>query len=181
MPGGSRTHSGFTARIRESAPDSGPSSRRINTTGPRVLLIEDDLVTRGKLEQILQKRGAEVFPVSGPSEAIYFLQTALEDSARPIMTILDVLMPGLDGPLFVNMLRSDPRLAGAPVVLISALSAPALEQTMRDWRADGFILKARGLLHVDQAFEAWLDRISNRVSGAPSARRSGPPSSSNVG
>lgn len=175
----SRPLSGFVPAARESSPESGPHSRRGGATGPRVLLVEDDHVTRAKLEQILVRRGAEVLSAAGPGEAIYLLQT-LEESARPFMTILDVLMPGLDGPLFVQMLRGDPRLAGAPVVLISALSAPALEQTMRDWRADGFILKSRGLLHVDQAFEAWLDRISNRISGVPS-RRSGSPSSSSAG
>jgi CheY-like chemotaxis protein len=145
-----------------------------------VLIVEDDEASRSKLGDILVRRGAEVFSAAGPGEAIYMLQS-LEESDRPMLVLLDVLMPGLDGPLFVQYLRSDPRVAGAPVVLISALSAPALEQTMRDWRADGFILKSRGLLHIDQALESWLGRIANRVSGPPSVRRSGPPSSSTVG
>ena len=118
---------------------------------------------------------------SGPSEALYQLSTVGDAGGRPTMVLLDVLMPGFDGPLFIKMLRADPRFAGAPMVLISALSAPALEQTMRDWQADGFILKSRGLLHIDEAFSAWFERMSSRISGSPVARRTGPPSSSSVG
>ncbi len=159
---------------------SGPVSYR--GVAPRVILIEDDAITRGKLEQMLSKRGAEVISASGPSEAVYLMSTLDEPNGRASIVILDVLMPGLDGPLFVNMLRSDPRLLGAPIVLISALSAPVLEQTMRNWRADGFILKSRGLLHIDEAFEAWFARLAVKISGHPASQGSGrPPSSSSVG
>lgn len=141
-------------------------------SAPRVLLIEDEPVSRGKLEQMLQRRGAEVVSVAGPSEAIYALQTMEEWPARPVMVILDVLMPGLDGPLFVAMLRQEPKIGGAPIVLISALAPAVLERTMHDWAADGFILKSRGLLHIDQAFDAWIARLKARSgSGAPSSRR----------
>ena len=125
-----------------------------------MLLIEDDSITRNKLEQMLTKRGAEVLSASGPGEAIHLLSTLDASRDRWSIVFLDVVMAGLDGPLFVNMLRSDQRLQGAPIVLISAISSPALERTMHDWRADGFILKSRGLLHIDQAFDAWFVRMA---------------------
>ena len=154
-------------------PSNPPSNPVIRSdSAPRVLLIEDEVASRHKLEQMLAKKGAEVTSVAGPGEALYALSMMEEWVARPVMVILDVLMPGLDGPLFVATLRQHPKIGGAPIVLISALAAPVLERTMHDWAADGFILKARGLLHIDQAFDAWIARLRARAqSGPPNSKR----------
>lgn len=140
--------------------------------GPRVLIVEDDPIVRAQLEKILARRGAEIISASGPSEALYLLSSVEGPARRGALVILDVLMPGLDGPLFVKLLRSDDRLPDAPIVLVSALSAPILERTMTQWDADGFVLKSRGLLHVEGAIEGWFVRIAERRAGPSRSRRS---------
>lgn len=44
---------------------------------------------------------------------------------RPDMVLLDVMMPGLDGPGTLARMRADPALAGIPVVFLTAKALPA--------------------------------------------------------
>jgi CheY-like chemotaxis protein len=44
---------------------------------------------------------------------------------RPDMVLLDAMMPGLDGPATLARMRADPRLAGIPVVFLTAKALPA--------------------------------------------------------
>jgi DNA-binding response OmpR family regulator len=39
---------------------------------------------------------------------------------RPDLLLSDVMMPGLDGFGLVREIRSDPKLAGVPIILLSA-------------------------------------------------------------
>jgi CheY-like chemotaxis protein len=49
-------------------------------------------------------------------------QQALVDAAReqPDVILLDVMMPGMDGPTTARRLREEPRTAGIPVILLTA-------------------------------------------------------------
>ena len=42
------------------------------------------------------------------------------DGARPDVIMLDVMMPGMDGPTVLERLRAEPALASIPVVFITA-------------------------------------------------------------
>ena len=59
----------------------------------KILVAEDDLVTRRILEAYLAKWGYEVVMVADGQEAWRFLQ---QDDA-PRLAVLDWMMPGMDG------------------------------------------------------------------------------------
>ncbi len=44
--------------------------------------------------------------------------------ARPDLLLLDVMMPGLDGPATLKRLRADPRLKDLPVIFMTAKALP---------------------------------------------------------
>jgi CheY-like chemotaxis protein len=123
------------------------------------LVVDDDDASLRTFERLLSKvPGVEILAAQTPSQALG-LVAMLEPSPQPIVAFLDVLIPGMDGPRFVHALRTMPSFGGAPIVLVSALSATALDSKALEWGASGVIQKARGLIHVDQEFKGWLDRV----------------------
>jgi len=124
-----------------------------------VLLVDDDPPSLRAFQRVLARRDLEVLSACTVSEA-FGLVTMLDPTPHPMVAFVDVLMPGMDGPRFVHALRSVPAFGRSPVVLVSGLSSGALEKTALDWGANGFILKSRGLLNLDQEFNGWIDRAS---------------------
>lgn len=84
---------------------------------PRVVVVaEDDPVIRELLAEVL---GAEldvyVVTAADGAEALRVLERV-----RPALVVTDVMMPGVDGLELARRICDDPRLAGVPVVAISA-------------------------------------------------------------
>ena len=86
---------------------------------PLVLVAEDDAELRAALVRTL----GEAFRV----EAVADGRAAFEAvrRLRPAVVVSDVMMPGLDGVGLVRALRSEPWGEAVPVVLVTALDAPA--------------------------------------------------------
>lgn len=82
----------------------------------RILLIDDEpdiqLVVRIALENV----GGFTVRVCPEGEAA--VVSALE--FRPHLILLDVMMPGMDGPSVLHLLQSTRALAGIPVVFMTA-------------------------------------------------------------
>jgi CheY-like chemotaxis protein len=88
---------------------------------PRILYVEDEpdiqTVARMALEMV---GGFEVKICSSGEEAV----GEAEDFA-PDMILLDVMMPGMDGPSTLEALRKKPSLADTPVAFMTAKVQPA--------------------------------------------------------
>ncbi|MEY4669139.1 MAG: hypothetical protein RL518_1838 [Pseudomonadota bacterium] len=80
--------------------------------GCRVLVVDDSPVARKVLERSLQRAGMTTFAVPSADKASEFLEKHTVD----IIT-LDVTMPGLDGPTWLNSRRIAG--LGVPVVIVS--------------------------------------------------------------
>ena len=90
-------------------------------TLPRILYVEDepDIQTVAKIA-LETVGGFEVKVCSSGQEAL----SAAEDFA-PDMILLDVMMPGMDGPSTLEALRKKPSLAETPVAFMTAKVQPA--------------------------------------------------------
>lgn len=143
------------------APVSSPGLQRQRSTSHVrrfALVVDDDDSALRTFERLLAKHQVEILSAKTPSQALG-LVSMLDQTPQPIVAFLDVLIPGMDGPRFVHALRTMPSFGGAPIVLVSALSGNALDAKALEWGASGIIQKARGLIHVDQEFAGWLERI----------------------
>jgi phosphoserine phosphatase RsbU/P len=78
----------------------------------RILIAEDDLVSRRVLELTLKNWGHEVAVTCDGNEA----WEELRRPGAPALAILDWMMPGIDGPTLCRKVRSE--LAGRPAYLI---------------------------------------------------------------
>jgi signal transduction histidine kinase/CheY-like chemotaxis protein len=83
-----------------------------------LLIVDDDRSFIQLVRRLVQAHGkpVEVSWVCDGSEAIELLKRR-----KPDLILLDIALPGLDGRGVAQAIREDPRLAGTPVVAVSAL------------------------------------------------------------
>jgi CheY-like chemotaxis protein len=86
-----------------------------------VLVVDDDRDIRETIQEILEYEGYEVATARNGLEAL-----AVARDARPMVILLDLFMPVVDGTEFRRRQQEDQALAGIPVVVISA--AAGLEE-----------------------------------------------------
>jgi CheY-like chemotaxis protein len=101
-----------------------------------VLLAEDEGSLLGALSYVLQMEGFQVLTASDGDEALVIARRE-----RPLVAILDVLMPRMGGDAVCSSMRADPALDSTFVVLISALPARQAERIARESDADLFLRK----------------------------------------
>ncbi len=90
-----------------------------------VLVIDDDENAREILSRGLAKEGFRVLRASSGEEG---LTVAREQ--RPDVITLDILMPGMDGWAVLKTLKSDPKVAEIPVVLITMVDGRDMGKTL---------------------------------------------------
>jgi CheY-like chemotaxis protein len=90
-----------------------------------VLVIDDDDNAREILARGLAKEGFRVLRASSGEEG---LKVAREQ--RPDVITLDILMPGMDGWAVLKTLKSDPKVAEIPVVLITMVDGRDMGKTL---------------------------------------------------
>jgi adenylate cyclase len=82
-----------------------------------VLVVDDEEQNRVLLCDSLEAQGYEIAEAENGEQA---LQRVAECS--PNVVLLDVMMPGMDGFEVCRRLKGDPRTAGIPVLMVTALS-----------------------------------------------------------
>ena len=92
----------------------------------KILIIDDDIDTLKLVGLMLERQGYEITVASNGSVGLN--KAAAE---RPQLILLDVMMPDLDGYEVTRRLRSDPALAGIPIIMFTA-------KTMVDDKVAGF-------------------------------------------
>ena len=125
-------------------------------TSGRVLLCDDSPIALEAIGSRLQESGLDVVMTQSPREA---LGLATEGPQPFDLLILDVMMPGLDGPEVCRRLRADPRTQTVPIVLVTALPPATLAVQLRGCPYDE-------LLPKPFAIEAVL-AIAERYAGPP--------------
>lgn len=118
----------------------------------RVLYVDDDQDLRAMAELALGVVGGlEVFLCASGDAAV---ETARRCGAQ--LVLLDVMMPGMDGPATLAALRADPCTAGLPVLFVTALDLPDEQSALLALGAAGIIAKPLDLMEMaKQVRAAW--------------------------
>ncbi len=82
----------------------------------KVLLVDDDEDIRVIGEMALTEVGGLTTVMAGSGEQA----VAMADAEQPDVILLDVMMPGMDGPTTFRRLREQPSTANIPVVFVTA-------------------------------------------------------------
>ena len=115
-----------------------------------VLIVEPNSRTRSLIRGVLAREGFEVLAASNAEEGWGKMASA---RAVPAIVLAEAKLEGSDGFAFCNRLRSDPRTAQVPIILMSRGSGIENEDLATRSGADDFVCKpafARDLLSLVQ-------------------------------
>ena len=102
----------------------------------RILLIEDNEKNRYLVSFLLRGRGWEVVHAEdGPTGV------ALGGQIDPVLILLDIQLPGMDGYAVAHALRADPRLAAIPIVAVTSYAMPGDRERCLAAGCNGYIEK----------------------------------------
>jgi len=107
---------------------------------PSVLIVDDVRLFADVVGSALRRAGYSVDVVGNGRDALEFVRTR-----RPALVILDIAMPIMGGLEALRALRddADPRVAGTPVLVVTASSGPAQTAEATKLGVHGQMLKSR--------------------------------------
>jgi two-component system, OmpR family, response regulator len=104
----------------------------------QVLYVDDDADIRTIVGMSLALDPAIAVQVAASGEEGLKM---LHAGPRPDIILLDVMMPGMDGPQMLDILRADPKSADIPVAFITAKGRQSDVESYLSRGATGVILK----------------------------------------
>lgn len=138
--------------VQANAPEQTPS---VNCPPLTILLIEDVPLNADIAIALLEQRGHSVVHAETGEDALALLET--EDELD--LVLLDMQLPDMDGDVIARYIRSEPRLANLPVVMLSANVRKA-QEALSDVRLDGVLSKP---LNTDKLDHLLLELFSPSV------------------
>jgi two-component system OmpR family response regulator len=102
-----------------------------------LLYVDDDADIREIVEMSLSLDGdVRVTTSAGGEQALASMRVE-----QPDLVVLDVMMPGMDGPTVLAHMRADPQLARIPVIFMTAKANAQEVSRFRQLSAIGVIAK----------------------------------------
>lgn len=120
-----------------------------------ILVIDDEEDLVELVRYNLEKDG---FAVKGASDGETGLAFAVEE--QPDLIVLDVMLPGVDGLEVCRMLRSEPRTAHIPVIMLTARAAEPDRVVGLELGADDYVTKPFSPRELTARVKAHLRRVS---------------------
>lgn len=117
----------------------------------KVLLIEDDPFLSSLLKNRLAREGLTVLHAKDGEEGINLLKT----NTNIQLVLLDLILPKKSGFEVLQIIRQDPQMQNAPVIIISNLGQPEDVQKGQELGAVEYFIKAKTSIE---------DLVSNIVS-----------------
>ena len=111
-----------------------------------VLIVEDDPDIRDTFRALLEDRGYQVATACNGQEAL----DELSCMGAPCLILLDLMMPVMSGPEFLEVVKHDPERQDIPIVIVSAYAELADDTTL----AEGFLKKPVAL----ETLLEWVQR-----------------------
>ena len=107
-----------------------------NGVHPEVLVVEDNESNMRLISDLLETRGFRVIQTFSAEEAIMKVE-----SERPVLVLMDISLPGMDGLTATRMLKNNPATAQIPVVAITAHAMKDYENKALEAGCDACLLK----------------------------------------
>lgn len=109
----------------------------MDTTGKRILLVEDDRFLRRACEASLRQRGLTVTTAADGEEGLRLARSELPD-----LVLLDMLMPKLSGLEVLRALRGDEATHRVPVLILSNSSREQDIAEVNSLGVSGYFVKS---------------------------------------
>jgi len=103
---------------------------------PTVLIVDDSPTIRGFARIFLKSLNVEVEEAEEGLQALEMVRARM-----PLVAIVDINMPGMDGLAFTREVRGDPKLSALPVVLLTGDRSDEVREKGRSAGASDFLGK----------------------------------------
>ena len=118
----------------------------------KILVVEDERITREGIEEFLKEKGFDVMTASDGEEA-------LEKFRWASLVVLDIMIPKIDG---IEVLKEIRRISDVPVIMLTAISDEMTQYNTFSELADDFVSKPFSLLILMKRIEALIRRKENK-------------------
>lgn len=129
-----------------------------------VLLVDDEPVTRLSMAARLKRMGLRVLEAGNGKEGLAILRRE-----RPDLTILDWVMPELDGPTVCELVRQDPDILSSQIILMTSHDQPEQIAEGLARGSDDFLSKSASKQEILARVQSGL-RAASLVRSIESAR-----------
>jgi len=102
----------------------------------KILIVDDNSDNAEALSRVLRQSGHEVVAAPDGREALREVIQNLPD-----VVLLDLWMPEMDGPSFLEVARSCLRLRSLPVVVLTAFSESPMIDRVRNLKVNAILVK----------------------------------------
>src|SRR5579863_3843076 len=103
----------------------------------KVLLVEDDRFLRKAADTALRERGYTVLTAADGDEALQSARTE-----RPVLILLDLIMPRMHGYEVLRILKTDPQMATVPVIVLTNLGQDSDKKAATEAGAADYLIKS---------------------------------------
>lgn len=123
-----------------------------------ILIIDDDKLIVNTLQKRFESFEMEVYTARIPEEA-----KAILEKYTPEAVILDLLLTAEDGSSgILDYMKSQPRLANIPVIVLTNLDKPELRELLLEQGVKEFLIK--GKLSLDEIYDKVLGYLEPSAS-----------------
>lgn len=143
------------AQPQRSPISSPPAPAPTEAARPRILVVDDDPTGRELSVAVLQRVGYHVDAAGDGLTAV-----AAARSVRYDLILLDVEMPGLDGPAAARQIRSETGAKSPVIVALTAHVEPEEQQRCRDAGVDDILFKPIEIEHLRAAVARHLPAVT---------------------
>jgi len=128
-----------------------------NDTGPmiRILVVEDDPDISALVERYLRKAGFDVAVKGSGRDAL-----AVIAAQPPDLLVLDLMLPQVDGLEICRVVRSDPKLASIPIIMVTARTEESERIAGLELGADDYLAKPFSPAELVARVRALLRRVA---------------------
>ena len=119
-----------------------------------VLVVEDNERNRKLLRTILKFRGFEVVECEDGAPVL-----ALVKQHKPVLVLMDIQLPTVDGITALGMLRADPETAQVPVIAVTASVTRGERERVTAAGFNGYLAKPLDI----EALNEMVDRLAGRT------------------
>lgn len=128
------------------------ADKPLDLTGRSILVADDDVEILGLVSRHLQGFDAKTFEASDGEEAL-----ELARRERPVLVILDVMMPGMTGWEVCRAIREDSDLAQTGVIMLTGIGERLNEMTSPLYGADEYLDKPFDFNDLDRLVQSVIE------------------------
>ena len=127
----------------------------------RILVVEDEKDIAELIAHYLTRAGHTVDAIASGSAAVTTVK-----ATSPDLVVLDLMLPGMDGLLVCQALRSDPTTAAVPIIMLTARGEESERIAGLELGADDYVTKPFSPRELTARVAALLRRVQRPAAAA---------------